>query len=81
MMNNGTIGGKVNLPYKTISYTGLETDTAKVTVDNGARTIAVDTKHVAVIDLNSLMSAEVVSQLIQYAAGLDESQEKRFAFS
>lgn len=43
MRNNGTVGGNVNIPYKdSASYRGLETDTARVTVDNTAKTIAVD---------------------------------------
>ena len=43
MRNNGTVGGNVNIPYKeSASYRGLETDTAKVTVDNTEKTIAVD---------------------------------------
>lgn len=45
--NTGTIGGSVNMPYKKLEYTGAETETAKVTVDNGTRTIAVDGKYEA----------------------------------
>lgn len=43
MRNNGTVGGKVNIPYKeTASYRGLETDTARVTVDNTAKPVLDD---------------------------------------
>lgn len=41
-MATGEIYGKVNIPVKTIKYTGKETDTASVIVDNTEKTIAVD---------------------------------------
>lgn len=36
------VTGSVNIPYKNIYYTGVETDTASVSVDNDRRTISVD---------------------------------------
>lgn len=36
------VTGSVNIPYKNIYYTGAETDTASVSVDNDRRTISVD---------------------------------------
>ena len=43
-MSNDTIHGKLNNNLNIVKYTGKETDTAKVTVDNTERTISVDVK-------------------------------------
>lgn len=43
-MAKGEIYGKTNIPTKLILYTGLETDTADVVVDNKEKTIAVNVK-------------------------------------
>ena len=39
---NNNLSGKVNIPTKVVTYTGLSTDTADVIVDNVNKTIAVD---------------------------------------
>ena len=84
MRNSGTVGGYANLPYKVVDYAGGETDTAIVNVDRENKVISVDVKpeaNVVVIDLNSLMSSEEISELANFLAGLDEELEKEFLFS
>ena len=83
MRNSGTVGGYTNLPYKIVDYTGGTTDTAIVNIDK-ENTIYVDVKpeaNVVIIDINSLMSSEEVSELANFLAGLDEELEKEFLFS
>lgn len=56
--NNATITGSVNLPVKTALYTGKETDTATVNVDNYEKTISVDV-NVSNVTKNSATKAEL----------------------
>lgn len=56
MANNiNNLSGKVNIPTKVATYTGLDTDTAEVIVDNVNKTIAVN------VDLSDI-SSQFISQ-------------------
>ena len=57
-----SIGGNVNIPTKSISYTGLETDTAEVVVNNDDKTIAVNV-NVEEVTKNSATKEELAQGL------------------
>lgn len=75
MRNSGTVGGNVNIPYKKVEYTGLDTDTASVVINNVDNTIAVNVNEDAIqTKLTPGENITIVDGVISSTGGISEEE-------
>ena len=72
---NGALGGKVNIPYKTVDYKGVETNTATISVDNNERTISANVNVEEVT--KNCATEEDINTLSQELNTLSESLDNK----